>query len=122
KALLRRRNGGERAAERQFALGDLRVDLAAFTVTRGAQVTALSPKEAAMLALLRRAGGRAVARADFLREVWGGDAFVGDRTIDTHVLNLRHKVERDPKRPAHLLTVHGIGYRLVDAPLRPEAL
>ena len=72
------------------------------------------------LALLRRAGGRAVARADFLREVWGGDAFVGDRTIDTHVLNLRHKVERDPKRPAHLLTVHGIGYRLVDAPLRPE--
>ena len=121
KALLRRRGGGERAAERQFALGDLRVDLAAFTVTRGAQVTALSPKEAAMLALLRRAGGRAVARADFLREVWGGDAFVGDRTIDTHVLNLRHKVERDPKRPAHLLTVHGIGYRLVDAPLRPEA-
>ncbi|MBM3961215.1 MAG: winged helix-turn-helix domain-containing protein, partial [Planctomycetes bacterium] len=50
-----------------------------------------------------------------------GDAFVGDRTIDTHVLNLRHKVERDPKRPAHLLTVHGIGYRLVDVPLRPEA-
>jgi two-component system response regulator RegX3 len=121
KALLRRRSRDDSAATMQFALGDLRVDLAAFTVTRGAQVTTLSPKEARMLALLRRAAGRAVARADFLREVWGGDAAVGDRTVDTHMLNLRAKVERDPRQPVHLLTVHGVGYRLVDAPQRPDA-
>ena len=66
-----------------------------------------------MLALLKKQNGRAVSRAVFLREVWGGDEFVGDRTIDTHMLNLRAKIELDPKHPVHLLTVHGIGYRLV---------
>ena len=69
-----------------------------------------------MLGLLWRQQGRAVSRAQFLNEVWGGDEFVGDRTIDTHMLNLRHKVERDSKKPRHLLTVHGIGYRLVVHP------
>jgi two-component system alkaline phosphatase synthesis response regulator PhoP len=65
-----------------------------------------------MLLLLRKADGRAVSRAQFLRDVWGGDQFVGDRTIDTHMLNLRQKVEQDPKQPQYLLTVHGVGYRL----------
>ena len=69
-----------------------------------------------MLRLLRQRGGRAVARADFLREVWGGSPFVGDRTIDTHMLNLRQKVEADHKQPRFLLTVHGVGYRLVELP------
>ena len=115
KAMLRRRTRDESAAVEQFSLGDLRVDLAAFTATRGTEAIALSKKEAAMLALLKKQNGRAVSRAVFLREVWGGDQFVGDRTIDTHMLNLRAKIERDPKNPTHLLTVHGVGYRLVDA-------
>ena len=65
-----------------------------------------------MLALLRMYACKAVSRARFLEEVWGGDRNVGDRTIDTHVLNLRQKVEPDPRRPVHLRTVHGVGYRL----------
>jgi len=113
KAMLRRRARDERAAEQQFAIGESMVDLAAFTITKKGRAEALSPKEAAMLALLRREHGRAVSRARFLAEVWGGDQFVGDRTIDTHMLNLRAKVEADPKAPVHLLTVHGVGYRLV---------
>ncbi len=116
KAMLRRRQQGDSAAVSQFALGDAQVDLAAFTVTRGGNAATLSPKEAAMLALLRRHGGRAVSRALFLNEVWGGDQFVGDRTIDTHMLNLRNKVEADSKQPRFLLTVHGVGYRLVEQP------
>jgi DNA-binding response OmpR family regulator len=122
KAMLRRREragAGQSAFVEQFTLGDAAVDLAAFTVTRGGAVHALSPKEAGMLRLLRRRGGRAVARAEFLREVWGGAPFVGDRTIDTHVLNLRHKVEADAKQPRFLLTVHGVGYRLVELPEAP---
>lgn len=113
KAMLRRRARDDRAAEQQFAIGNAHVDLAAFTIQRDGKHDALSPKEAAMLALLRRANGRAVSRAQFLAEVWGGDQFVGDRTIDTHMLNLRAKVEADPKAPTHLMTVHGVGYRLV---------
>jgi DNA-binding response OmpR family regulator len=63
---------------------------------------------------LRREQGKAVSRAQFLTEVWGGDRFVGDRTIDTHVLNLRQKIEVDHRQPRWLLTVHGVGYRLAD--------
>jgi len=116
KAMLRRRERGDAALIEQFALGDARIDLAAFTCAREGVMHTLSPKEAGMLRLLRQRTGRAVARADFLREVWGGVPFVGDRTIDTHMLNLRQKVEADAKAPRFLLTVHGVGYRLVEAP------
>ena len=118
KAMLRRRERPQAAGVQQFSLGSARVDLAAFTVERDGVVHTLSPKEAGMLSLLRQHGGRAVSRAKFLSDVWGGDQFVGDRTIDTHMLNLRQKVELDPKQPRFLLTVHGVGYRLVEGPER----
>ncbi|HEX5054262.1 MAG TPA: helix-turn-helix domain-containing protein, partial [Planctomycetota bacterium] len=86
-------------------------DLDAYEVRRGRTVQRLSPTETAMLALLWQERGRVVDRARFLREVWGG-ASIGDRTVDTHLLHLRQKIERDPKAPVHLLTVHGVGYRL----------
>ncbi len=116
KAMLRRRERPDAALIEQFTLGAVRVDLAAFTVVSGGTTHTLSPKEAAMLRLLRQRAGRAVPRAEFLREVWGGSPFVGDRTIDTHMLNLRQKVEADCRRPQFLLTVHGVGYRLVEQP------
>jgi two-component system alkaline phosphatase synthesis response regulator PhoP len=117
--MLRRRERLSPALVEQFALGDAKVDLAAFTLVRDGTTHTLSPKEAGMLRLLRQRLGRAVSRADFLREVWGGDRFVGDRTIDTHVLNLRQKIEQDHKQPRFLLTVHGVGYRLVEEPDAP---
>jgi len=113
KAMLRRAERPTAAFAQQFALGDARVDLAAFQIVHRRTTHTLSPKEAAMLSLLRQEAGKAVSRARFLAEVWGGDQFVGDRTIDTHVLNLRQKLEPEPKQPRYLLTVHGIGYRLV---------
>lgn len=116
KAMLRRRDRTESAMVEQFVLGPAQVDLAAFTLHRDGQTHSLSPKEAGMLRLLRQRGGRAVSRSDFLLEVWGGDEFVGDRTIDTHMLNLRQKLEADHKQPRHLLTVHGVGYRLLEHP------
>ncbi len=121
KAMLRRRERPAAAGVQQFVLGGARIDLAAFTVERDGVVHTLSPKEAGMLSLLRQHGGRAVSRAKFLSEVWGGDQFVGDRTIDTHMLNLRQKVELDSKTPRFLLTVHGVGYRLVEHPEGSES-
>jgi DNA-binding response OmpR family regulator len=114
KAMLRRRERPQAAGVQQFTLGRSSIDLAAFSLVRDGVLHTLSPKEAGMLSLLRQHGGRAVSRALFLKEVWGGDQFVGDRTIDTHMLNLRQKVEQDPKQPRFLLTVHGVGYRLVE--------
>jgi DNA-binding response OmpR family regulator len=116
----RRNEAGGDAAEgsaaeppAKFELGDATVDLAAFTLERGGTTHPLSRREAALLALLFERRGRAVSREQILKLAWdeGGD-HVGTRTIDTHVLNLRQKLEADPARPKWLLTVHGVGYRL----------
>jgi DNA-binding response OmpR family regulator len=78
---------------------------------RGFPVT-LRPKEFELLmALLRRDGGL-VSRLDLLREVWGYDADVVSRTVDTHVAELRRKLEDEPARPRYILTVRKAGYRL----------
>jgi two-component system alkaline phosphatase synthesis response regulator PhoP len=117
RALVRRAGAkGEAAAPpaaTRFALGDAEVDLEAFTLKRAGTTHALSRREAALLALLWERRGRAVSRDQILRHAWsdGGDS-VGARTIDTHVLNLRQKLESDPAQPKLLLTVHGVGYRL----------
>ena len=117
RALVRRERralAGTSGRNARFAVGtSVRVDLGAYELTRDGVTTRLSPKEAGMLALLYAAAGQAVRRERFLDEVWGSDDFVGPRTVDTHVLNLRQKIEADPKRPRHLRTVHGVGYRLV---------
>jgi len=116
KARLRRRErgGGDGSSPGVIALGAAHVDLDAFTAVDPHGTThRLAPKEVAMLRLLWRERGKVVPRARFLREVWGVGAGVGTRTVDTHVLYLRQKIERDPKAPALLLTVHGVGYKLV---------
>ena len=93
-------------------LGSCTVDLQAFQVIRDGNSVGLSPREAAILQLLIDAKGRAIPRDELLERVWGSSSYVTNRTIDTHVLHLRKKIEADPKQPQHLLTVHGIGYRL----------
>jgi len=105
----------------RFAIGDARVDLGAYRIVRAGATHPLSPREAAILVLLVREAGRVVSRDRFLDEVWGEESLVGHRTIDTHILNLRQKIERDPSDPVHLLTVHGVGYRLVLDPAKDEA-
>lgn len=97
--------------DERFAIGSARVDLARFEVQRGDASLALSPKEAVILELLWAQRGRVVSRSEILRSVWG-TRIVSDRTIDTHVLHLRQKLEDDPGEPRFLRTVHGVGYRL----------
>jgi len=100
---------GPRAAER---FGDLEVDPASRTVTRGGRPVELAPKEYdLLLALLDRHGG-VVSRLELMREVWGYSDAVITRTIDTHVAELRRKLEADPASPRHILTVRKVGYRL----------
>ncbi len=115
KALIRRANPHqqEEAGPDYFLIGETEIDLAGFVISRGEDDWAISPKEAQMLKLLYKEKGKAVSRNRFLDEIWGEDASVTTRTIDTHMLNLRQKIESDYKKPHFLLTVHGIGYRLV---------
>ncbi|MFQ5504888.1 MAG: response regulator transcription factor [Planctomycetota bacterium] len=106
---LRGQGGGPAA----FRVGEAEIDLTAFELRPGRECHSLSPKEARMLALLYAEAGRVVSRNRFLDEVWGTDQFVGNRSIDTHVLNLRKKLEPDPAEPRVSITVHGVGYKLV---------
>ena len=86
------------------------VDFAARTAARDGGDLGLTPQEFALLEFLASRDGKAAPRADILRAVWGGDE-VHSRVIDTAVLGLRRKVEPDPARPVHLLSVRGVGYR-----------
>jgi two-component system response regulator VicR len=74
----------------------------------------LLAKEANLLAYLLRRRGQVCTRNELLAEVWGFDKAPTTRTVDTHVFQLRKKIERDPKNPAILQTAYGVGYRLCD--------
>ncbi len=113
KAILRRAQGtASRPAK--FAIGDLEVDADAFTAKRGKKLIELGRYEAEILRLLAQRKGQVVSRNDILNEVWGVDAYPTDRTVDNYIVKLRQKIERDPKTPRLLLTVHGAGYKVVD--------
>ena len=110
-ALLRRRRG-ERHAATALAFGDVRIDPEGRRVTvRGAEVP-LSAREFDLLALLAGAPGRAFTRESILEKVWGWSFEGTARTVDNFIRSLRQKVEADPARPRHLVTVRHVGYRL----------
>ncbi|HKT60684.1 MAG TPA: response regulator transcription factor [Gemmatimonadales bacterium] len=108
-ALLRR----PRAAPAPLGFGEVVVDPATRGVTRSGVPVPLRPKEYELLRALLRRAGRVATRSELLREVWGYQDCVVSRTLDTHVGELRRKLENDPARPRHILTVRKTGYRLV---------
>jgi len=81
-------------------------------VRRDGESVSLAPLEYDLLLALYDKRGAVVSRLDLMREVWGHQAAVVSRTVDTHILELRKKLERDPTRPRHILTVRKSGYRL----------
>jgi two-component system response regulator MtrA len=91
--------------------GDVAVDTAARTVTRAGHPCTLSPKAYELLLALIRKNGAVLTRAELLTQVWGYGAFVLSRTVDSHVAELRRKVEPDPANPRHIVTVWKVGYR-----------
>jgi two-component system alkaline phosphatase synthesis response regulator PhoP len=93
-------------------VGDLAVDLANRSVTVAGEPVSLTPTEFDLLAILARNPGRPFTRAQLLDLVYDV-AYAGyDRAIDSHVKNLRRKIEPDPREPRYVLTVYGVGYKL----------
>ena len=92
--------------------GDIEIDVAARVVRRRGDVVGVAPLEFDLLLALARRRGAAVSRRELLREVWGSARSVSVRTVDTHISNLRRKIERNPASPRHILTVKKVGYRL----------
>jgi DNA-binding response OmpR family regulator len=80
-------------------------------VTRAGLPCALTPKAYELLLALVRRGGAVVTRSELLKEVWGYSTFVTTRTVDSHVAELRRKIEADAANPRHVKTVWKVGYR-----------
>ncbi len=103
----------EGPGEEVLEVGPVRMDLARHEVTVRGRPVELPPKEFELLEVLLRRPGRLLTREHLIDEVWG-PGYVGDtRTLDVHVKRLRGRIEEDPHRPRHLLTVRGLGYKFV---------
>jgi len=111
RAVLRR--PGPRRKFEEFAFDDVRIHLRGRRVVRAGREVPLTRKEFDLLVHLVEHRGDVLTRERLLDEVWGYERFPTTRTVDTHVLRLRRKFERDPDRPARILTVHGQGYKFV---------
>jgi len=113
RAVLRRSPAatGDERDDRPIRFDGGEIDPAARTVTVRGRPVALTPKEFDLLLFLAQNPGRVFGRLDLLEELWDF-AFDGDpATVTVHVRRLREKIERDPSRPGHLVTVWGAGYR-----------
>lgn len=112
RALLRRAQARQDEPASWIRIGQLEIYPPTRTVRRNGAEIELRPKEYDLLLALIRHSGRIVSRAELLREVWGYNAGTVSRTVDTHIVGLRQKVETDPLAPEHILTVRSAGYFL----------
>jgi DNA-binding response OmpR family regulator len=113
-ALLRRAtvNGNAARLDTSVSFGEITVDTGTHTVRRGAETIVLRPKEYDLLIALLRRRGQVASRTELLAEVWGYAGEVYSRTVDTHIAELRRKLETHPATPRYVLTVRKTGYRL----------
>lgn len=113
-ALLRRAQtaGAKLRLASPVAFGDVHVDPGTHTVRRNGETVTLRPKEYDLLIALLQRRGQVASRAELLEEVWGYSGEVYSRTVDTHVAELRRKLENNAADPRHILTVRKSGYRI----------
>lgn len=102
------------SAEPVFAVGAMRVDLAARRVVVEDREVHLTPTEYRLLATLIRNAGKVVTHRQLLKEVWGPGSVEENQYLRVYLGQLRRKIELDPTRPSYLLTEPGVGYRLAD--------
>jgi DNA-binding response OmpR family regulator len=97
----------------QHSFGDVEVDLRRCRVLRSGKALDVSSKEFELLKYFICHSGETLSRHQLLEEVWGYEHYPTTRTVDTHLVRLRQKLEPNPEQPQYFLTVHGTGYRFV---------
>jgi DNA-binding response OmpR family regulator len=115
KAVLRRTSSPSQpeAEIKRLLLGDLEIDPASHTVSCAGRYLDLSPREFDLLLALASQPGKVITTEDLLAQVWGAE-FVGQpQVVYVHIRWLRQKLETDPSRPQRILTVRGVGYKLI---------
>jgi len=116
RAVLRRYHAEARQVGRpERRVGPFHIDLDQRSLERDGVAVSLTRSEFDILELLTRRPGRVLTRDDLLQQVRGGETAAFDRAVDTHISNLRKKLEPDPKHPRFLVTVWGVGYRWSEA-------
>ena len=100
-------------AVEQLYFGDVSVDFQKMEASRGNRTVLLTPQEFKLLKYFAQHPQRVLSRDQLLSDVWGYNSYPSTRTVDSHILTLRQKLERDPARPMHFVTVHNAGYKFV---------
>ena len=114
RALLRRAQSTEEPQlPERLEFGQVRLDFVRYVAVRNGEPIHLTTKEFALIQYLAAHQGAALRRDTLIDRVWGEEVYPTNRTVDTHILSLRNKLEADPSRPRYLLTVHGVGYKFV---------
>ena len=106
-----RRSAAPTAPARVLALGDVRLDLERHGVTVRGEAVDVTPTEFDLLRMLMEHPGHVLTRQDLIEKGLGYDYAGAERTVDSHIKNLRKKIEPDPAHPTYIQTVHGVGYR-----------
>ena len=117
-ALLRRAGNRFGADKALYEFGDIRVCTESQQVLKSGREIDLTPKEYALLLALLGRDSAVASRTELMREVWGHSSAVISRTVDTHIAELRRKIENDPAHPDHIITIRKTGYRLIADPRR----
>jgi DNA-binding response OmpR family regulator len=112
RALLRRCEARGKGLE-QYSFGNVTLDFKKYQAEVDGKAVELTAREFDLLRYLIEHVGEAVRRSDLLDKVWGYDVTPTTRTVDTFVLDLRKKLEADPSRPEHILSVRRVGYKFV---------
>lgn len=122
RAVTRRCYAAQSKPPAEFHMHDLLVIPTELRARRGDQTIDLSPRDVRLLQLLHEHAGQAMDRTVMFRHGWGEDYFPNSRTLDQHISQLRKRVERDPRNPEIIRTVHGVGYRYDAADSADEEL
>jgi len=97
-----------------YRLGPIQIDMRLCQVSRSGKLVYFAGREFQLLRYLVERVGRAIPRDELLRSVWGYNEGTFTRTVDMHIASLRQKLEEDPKRPELIVTVPGVGYKVVN--------
>ncbi len=111
RAILRRSRRAPVADKITFGL--VSVDFTRMEVVRDGTPVTLAPQEFKMLKYFTQNPECVISRDQMLSEVWGYNSYPSTRTVDSHMLNLRQKLEKDPSSPKHFVTVHNVGYKFI---------
>lgn len=114
RAILRRmEKEPEKTGDKLFNFDGLEVDFLRYECRKNGKELSLTTREYELLKYLLKNRGRVINRDEIMDEIWGKNVFVAPRTVDTHMSNLRKKIEKDPARPRLITSIRGVGYKFI---------